>query len=193
VDLHASRAAKTKRETHIEREGDACVLACSLRKLADGNTSILIFKQGEDSHSCQRDKLELLPWTPAELRFVLKLLMAYPSVEEIMRNVFLPAQAKCAKDSAIATRLTTMTERKLRKIARKHNIVHGVSPGTADLVAVRDVLLEMQAEGATVAYKLPGQSVDSPLVILDPNVKQYLTNRDMFLFIMTKTSARAPR
>ena len=54
---------------------------------------------------------------------------------------------------------------------------------------MESVLLDLQANGATVACKRPGQDPGS-CKLLDPRAAPYLTKEDCFVFIMTSFQAK---
>jgi hypothetical protein len=167
VDLHKNAATST-RQTHIEKV--PCVLQCTERVLSYGEVSLFTFQKGHHAHSCLGTNIHLLPWTSEEKQFVLKLLMMYDTTKEIFDKVLHPALENCAKKSEtegeVPTRLLSLTEGDLNAQAKRWGIIKQISAGEPDLVAVKSQLLKFQEEGAIVAYKLPGHSVNSSGVIL---------------------------
>lgn len=188
LDVNKTRTRNPDRDSHIE--ATHCKFAATLRTLSVGEISILTFTLGEHQHSCSQLNIHLLPWTPEERRFVIRVLMEYGSAKVTYEKVFHPEIEKCQASDQVPTRLLTMTIAKLQAFKNRIGLEDRVKPGADDFERVRNALDQFGKEGATIAYKLPGVPVESPKTIVVESAKPFLETSDLFIFLMTPLQAR---
>lgn len=158
------------------------------------------FKLGDCHHQCSQNNFHLFRFSHAERNFLIKGLLSHDSAKIFWQKQILPFTKQGAKSfneksghaPSRASRMLTMTVVELEAYARKWNLDKAAAkPGRDDFERARKALEKMRQDyGMTIAYKVPGQSVDSEATILEKDALHFLSKDDLFIFMMSRMQAR---
>ncbi len=190
VHKHPERPppAKTKK-THV-LPGCDCPFSVSLRGFDHGDKKYVLVTVTESSwlHRCPQSKAHRAPLTPRMVRTLMRWLLDEKTPEDVFKNRIVPLNNSVNPLEETFSRLATMTQAEITKFAKKRALHKKIKPGEEDFKELHRVLDELRHDGARVALKLPGQTVDS-CASLDDSAKQFFKEKDFFLFVQTEVQA----
>jgi hypothetical protein len=129
-------------------------------------------------------------FTPEQKLFLVKGFLAFDTVKGFHEKILVPRAKKCFEDGTDPSRLDVMTVPEAEKLARLWEVNHGVRQGQEDFAQALEYMLRKQADGATIAFKEAGNSVNHPRSILSDSLKAFLKDDDLFIFLMTALQKR---
>jgi hypothetical protein len=189
TDMNPNYERSQKRDTHIEPDS-SCFFTVIEHTLSVGDITLFTVGKDRHEHKCECLKKHLLPLTAEQKLFFVKGVIMCGSVEEFHKNVLVEMALNCLRENRRPNRLEVMTLPEAEKLARTLNISNKTRQGQEDFAHVRELLIELQSEGSTVAFKEPGCSVHHSKTILAASAKAFLRDEDLFIFAMTKLQAQ---
>lgn len=181
--------------THVRKDGTVCELQVEVRKLkAELSASSKVVPYvavtlDASECSCPEMLQHRRRLTSAEREYLIKEFLKHGSPKEVFEKAIAPlVNGEDVKTFSVA-RLLKMLEPELKRFATAQGLDTGTRQGAEDFTATRTLLEQMKSEGATVAFKLPGED-PAQCQLLPAEAKKFLKTSDLFVYVSTEVQSK---
>jgi len=181
--------------THVRKDGTTCGLQVEVRKLKAEVSSVgsvvsyVAVTFDEEECSCPEMLRHRRRLTSAENEYLIKGFLRHGSPKEVFEKTIAPLVNDQDVKTFSVARLLKMLEPDLKRFATAKGLDTGTRQGADDFSATRTLLEQMRTEGATVAFKLPGED-PAQCSLLPAEAKQFLKTNDLLVYVSTDVQSK---